>query len=68
MEVVGSDRKEVLWEVVDGHVIEEENDHEDTGLREFDFNFFDKDEKGVIIEGLSEYSYLLILMKQWTGY
>ena len=68
MEVVGSDRKEVLWEVVDGHVIEEENDHEDTGLREFDFSFFDKDEKGVIIEGLSEYSYLLILMKQWTGY
>ena len=68
MEVVGSDRKEFLWEVVDGHVIEEENDHEDTGLREFDFSFFDKDEKGVIIEGLSEYSYLLILMKQWTGY
>ena len=47
VEVVDNDKKEVLWEVVDGHVVEEPNDHEEIVLREFGFNFFDKYEKGV---------------------
>ena len=32
------------------------------------FNFFDKDEEGVVSEGFSEYPYLLLLMKKCPGY
>ena len=35
VEVVGSGGKEVLREVVENHVVEEENDHEEIGLRVF---------------------------------
>ena len=45
--VVGSDTKKVLWEVVDDHVVEEENDHDEIGLRGFDFDLFGKYEEGV---------------------
>ena len=40
---VGYDRRKVIWEVVDNHVIEEENDNDEIGLQGFNFNFFDKD-------------------------
>ena len=43
VEVVGHDRKKVFWEVVNDHVIEEPTDHDEIGLRGFDFNLFDKD-------------------------
>ena len=46
MEVVGSYGKKVLWEVVDDHFIEEETDHDEIGLRVFDFNLFYKGNKG----------------------
>ena len=48
MEVVGHDKKKVLWEVVDDHVVEEPSDHEDIGLRGFDFNIFGEYEEGVV--------------------
>ena len=35
VEIVGSDGKKVLWEVVDNHVIEEETDHDEIGVRGF---------------------------------
>ena len=44
VEVFGHDKKRVLWEVVNNHVVEEPSDHEDIGLRGFDFNIFDKDD------------------------
>ena len=37
--------------MVDKHVVEDPSDHEDIGLRVFDFNIFDEDEEGVAIEG-----------------
>ena len=40
VEVVGSGGKEVLREVVENHVVEEENDHEEIGLRYFYLNCF----------------------------
>ena len=43
VEVFGHDKKKVLWEVVDNHVVEEPSDHEDIGLWGFDFNIFDED-------------------------
>ena len=54
--------------MVDDHVVEEQNDHEEIGLRGFDFNVFDQDEEEVVREGSSEFPYLLILIKLWSGY
>ena len=42
VEVVGHDRKEVIWEVVEDHVVEEPTDHDEIGLRGFDFNSLTK--------------------------
>ena len=42
MEVSVYDGKRVLWEVVDHSVVEEGKEHDEIGLRKFDFNFFDK--------------------------
>ena len=67
MEVVGHDKKKVLWKVVNDHVVEELTDYEEIGLRVFDLNFFNQDEDGVVIEGSSEFTYLLILINLWPG-
>ena len=53
--------------MVDDHVVEEGNDHDEIGLRGFGFNLFDKDEEGVVREVFSEYPYLLMLMNIWPG-
>ena len=47
VEVVGHDVKNVLWEVVDDNFIEEATDYDEIGLWGFNFNVFDKEEKGV---------------------
>ena len=67
MEFVVHDKKKVLWEVVDDHVVEEPSDHEELGLQGFDFNVFDKYEEGVVREESSEFPYLLMLIKIWPG-
>ena len=41
MEVLGHDKKKVLWGVVNDNVVEELTDHEEIGLQGFDFNVFD---------------------------
>ena len=51
--------------MVDDHVVEEPTDHEEIGIRGFDFNVFEKDEEGVVREGSSEFIYLLMLFKLW---
>ena len=43
VELIGSDERTVLWEVVDDHAAEEEKDHPEIGLWGVDFNSFDKD-------------------------
>ena len=63
MEVSGSEGKKVLWEVVENRFVEKGKDHDEIGLRGFDFNLFGKDEEGFVREGFSEYPCLLILMK-----
>ena len=65
VEVVGHDKKKVIWKVVDDHVVEDPNHHDDIGLLGFDFKIFDKDEEGVVREGSSKFPYLLILIKLW---
>ena len=47
MEVVGYDRKKVLWWVLEDHVIVEVNYHEDIGLQGFGLNLFEEDGKEV---------------------
>ena len=51
MEVVGHEKRKVLWEVVDDHVVEEPTDHEEIGLRGFDFNFLMKMMRGLLEKG-----------------
>ena len=68
MKFVNHYRKKVTWEVVDDHVVEEPTDHDEIGLWELVFNFFDKDEKGVGREGSSYFPYLLMLIKLCTRY
>ena len=63
MELFGSDKKKVLWGVVYDHVVEEVNDYDELGLQGFGLNFVGKYEEGVGREGLSEYPYILMLMK-----
>ena len=53
--------------MIDNHVVEEETDHDEIGLRGSDFILFDKYEKGVGREGSSEFPYLLILFKLNNG-
>ena len=48
VEVVSFDRKKVLWEVVENHVLKEVKDHDEIWLQGFGFNYFDKDEEGVL--------------------
>ena len=67
VEVVGSEGKKVLWEVVDNHVIEDPKNNDDMGLRVFDFNFIDGDEGVVVRGGFIEYHYLLMLTKIRPG-
>ena len=54
--------------MINDHMVEELNDHEEIGIWGFDFNLFDKDEDGVVREGHSEFPYLLMLIKLWPGY
>ena len=54
--------------MVDDHVLEEETDHDEIGLRGFNFNLFGEEEKQVTREGYSEFPYLLRLIKIWPGY
>ena len=67
VEVVGSDRKTFLWGVVDDHVVEEGNDHDEIRLLGFGFNFFDEDEEGVGRKEVREYPHLLMLTNLWPG-
>ena len=67
MEVVVNYGKKFIWEVVNDNVVEDPTDHDDIGLCGFYFNLFDKDGKGVGKEWSSEFPYLLILIKLWTG-
>ena len=48
VEVYYKDRKQVIWEVVNGHVVEKGVEHEEIGLRYFDFNLFDEEREGCI--------------------
>ena len=40
MEVLGSDEKKVVWEVVDNHVVEYPKDNDDKGIWGFDSIMF----------------------------
>ena len=43
MEVVGYGGTKILWKFVEDHVVEEETDHDEIGLRGFGFILFDGD-------------------------
>ena len=43
VEFYNKDRRKVIWEVVNDHVVEEGVENEKLGLRGFDFNLFDEE-------------------------
>ena len=53
--------------MVNDNLVEEPTDHDEIGLQGFDLNLFNEYEKGVGIEGSSEFPYLLMLIKLWPG-
>ena len=63
VEVYDKDGNKVIWEVVDNHVVEEGVEHEDLGLRGFNFNLFNEEREGCVGDDAKELPYLLILMK-----
>ena len=69
VEVVSHDGQKVIWEVVGNNVVEDQTDHNDIGLLEFDLNLFDKDEEGEsrCSEKLHLWSYLETVWFK-TGY
>jgi len=66
VEVVGHDKKKVIWEVIGDHEVEEPSDHEEIGLRGFDFKIFDQDEEVSVREEICG-PYLKMLIKLWPG-
>ena len=67
VEIVVYYRNKVIWELVNDHVVEGATDHDEMGLWGIDF-FFDRNEKGVGVEGFYKFTYLLMLIKIWPGY
>ena len=61
------DGKKVIWKVVDNHVVEEGVEHEELGLRGFDFNLFDEEMEGSVGYDVKELTSLLMLMTLWLG-
>ena len=61
------DGKKVIWKVVDNHVVEEGVEHEELGLRGFDFNLFDEEMEGSVGSDVKELTSLLMLMTLWLG-
>ena len=57
----------VIWEVVDDHVVEDGVEHEDVGLRCFDFNLFDEERDGCVGDDVKLLPYLLMIMKLLNG-
>ena len=53
--------------MVDDQAVQEVKDNDEIGLKGFDLNLFGEDDEGVARKVLSEYPYLLMLMKVWTG-
>ena len=68
MEVVGHDRRKVIWGFVGNHVVEEETHHDEIGLQGFNYNLFDEYYKRVGREGSSWFPYLLRLVKLCNSY
>ena len=61
MEVSGSHRSKVIWEVADNNVVEDPKNNDEVGLRWLYLNFLVKAKTrggGGDREGLSEYTYL----------
>ena len=52
--------------MVDDQAVQEVKDNDEIGLKGFDLNLFGEDDEGVARKVLSEYPYLLMLMKVWT--
>ena len=67
VEVSDKDRRKAIWDVVDDHVVGQGVEHEELGLRGFDYNLFDEEREGYVGGDVKQLSYLLMLMNLWNG-
>ena len=67
VEVADKDENKVIWEVVNDHVVEEGVEHEDLGMRDFNFNLFDEERVGCVGDYVKELPSLLMLMTLCPG-
>ena len=63
VKVSEKDRRRVIQQVVDEHLVDEGVEDEELGLQGFDLNLFDKDSEGCVGDYVKELHYLLMLMK-----
>ena len=68
VEVNDKDRQRLIWEVFNDHVVDEGVEHEEIGIRGFDFILFDEDREGCVGGDVKEFPYLLMIIKLWPGY
>ena len=68
VQVSYKDSKKVIWEVVDDRMVEGGVEHEQIGIRGFDFNLFDEEREGCVGDDVKQLPYLLMLMELWPGY
>ena len=62
VDIYEKDRGELIWEVVNDHVVEEGFEHEELGVRGFEFNLFDEEREGCVGDDVKELPYLLMLL------
>ena len=58
----------IVWTCVKDHIINENEDYKDIGLRGFDYKLFEEEEVGGTREGKDGYPYLKHLIQLWPDY
>ena len=57
----------IVCTCVNNHIIDEKDQHEDIGLRRFDYKLFEEEAGGRTREGLYGYPYLKHIIQLWPG-
>ena len=55
----------IVWTCVKDHIIDENEDYKEIGLRAFDYKLFEEEEGGGTRERLDRYTYLKHLIQLW---
>ena len=62
-----NDMRNLIWQVVDDHVVEVRVEHKELGLQGFYFNLFGEERQGCVADNVRQLPYLLMIVKLCTG-